>query len=150
MRALRTLRAELGLKPKQLIEAHVAEVAEGAWDLVSAFEEPIRTLARVSTLERIAGSEPPRGAAVVVAGGVEIHVPIGGLVDVAAERERLGKEIERVDRDLEGVRRKLSNPSFLARAPEEVVAKERAKASDLEERRALLARGMERLAGVDL
>jgi len=146
VRALRAVRSELGVKPKQEIAAYVAEVEEGAWAGVKEFAAAIGLLARVATLERLDGTTRPRGAAVTVAGGIEIHVPIAGLVDVAAERERLGKEIERVEKELRGVRSKLDNESFVTRAPEEIVVKERDRASALEARRALLSRGLDRLA----
>ena len=149
VRALRTIRSELGVKPKQEIEVHVAEMEEGAWGSVESFGGAIAALARVGAMHRLEGTERPRGAAVAMAGGVEIHVPIAGLVDVAAERERLAKEIDRVDKELGGVRKKLGNESFLARAPEDIVAKERDKASELEARRGLLSRGLERLAEVE-
>jgi valyl-tRNA synthetase len=86
---------------------------------------------------------------VAAAGGVEMHVPLAGLVDIAAERARLAKEIERVRKELAGVRRKLDNASFLERAPEEIVDKEREKAAELESKDELLSRGLERLAGVE-
>lgn len=149
VRALRTIRSELGVKPKQEIEVCVAEVESGAWDGVNSFRDSIASLARVGSLVRLEGADRPKGAAVAVAGGVELYVPIAGLVDVAAERERLAKEIARVEKELGGVTKKLANESFLSRAPEEIVAKEREKASELEGRRALLARGLERLAEVD-
>ncbi|MBM4266912.1 MAG: valine--tRNA ligase [Deltaproteobacteria bacterium] len=149
VRAVRNLRSELGVKPGQEIAVHAGEVEPGAWATVSSFEPALRALARVGSIARFAGASPPRGAAVAVAGGIEIHVPLAGLVDVAAERERVQKEIERVDKDLVGVQRKLSNDDFVARAPEDIVSKERGRAEELESRRALLARSLERLVEVD-
>ncbi|MDG2303861.1 MAG: valine--tRNA ligase [Candidatus Binatia bacterium] len=148
VRALRTLRSELGVKPKQEIEVQVAEVAAGSWGGVESFRSAIGSLARVGSMGQIEGAERPKGAAVAVAGGVEMYVPIAGLVDVAAERERLAKEIQRVEKDLGAVLKKLGNESFIARAPDEIVQKERGKAAELESRRDLLARGLERLAEV--
>jgi valyl-tRNA synthetase len=116
---------------------------------VLAHESALRALARVAKLERLASAGRPRGAALAVAGGVEIYVPLAGLVDVAAERERLSREVEKVARELDGVRGKLANESFVARAPEEIVTQQRDRAEALEERRALLARGLERLAEVE-
>ena len=148
VRALRTLRSELGVKPKQEIEVQVAELDPGAWAGVDSFRDAIASLAKVGTLVRLEGADRPKGCGVAVAGGVEMYVPLAGLVDVGAERDRLGKEIEKVEADLAKVQKKLSNESFTARAPEDIVAKEREKAEELESRRALLAKGLERLAGV--
>ncbi len=149
VRALRTVRSELGLRPKQEIEVLVGEVESGAWDELSAFSDAFRSLVRASSFTRLVDGEPPKGAAVAAAGGVEMHVPLAGLVDIAAERARLAKEIERVRKELAGVRRKLDNASFLERAPEEIVDKEREKAAELESKDELLSRGLERLAGVE-
>jgi valyl-tRNA synthetase len=73
------------------------------------------------------GAERPSPAATSVAGGVEIVIPLAGLIDVAAERARLSKELEKVLADIAFVEKKLGNAGFVAKAPEAVVAKEREK-----------------------
>ena len=66
--------------------------------------------------------------------GLEIYVPLAGVVDLAAEAKRLEKEIGRVEADLTRVEKKLANPNFTGKAPAEVVEKERAKAAELSEK----------------
>jgi len=110
--------------------------------------DAIRALGRVEALGFLPPGERPRGTAVATAGGAEIFVPLAGLIDVAAERDRLSRGITRVDQELAGVRRKLENESFIARAPEEIVAKERAREDELATELALLRQGLERLAEV--
>ena len=61
-------------------------------------------------------------------------VPLAGLIDVAAEQARLDKELQKARQDLERIEKKLGNENFVAKAPEEVVAKERDKAADLQGR----------------
>jgi valyl-tRNA synthetase len=147
VRALRSLRSELNVPPSREIDVLVVRWL--AWPEEELQIPAIRRLARLGSVERIKSGERPRGAAVVVAGGAELYVPLGGLIDVAAERERLGKEIGRIDAEIAGLRRKLDNRDFVARAPEEVVATTQGRADDLSARRGLLQSGLERLAEVE-
>ena len=73
-----------------------------------------------------------------VAGDVEIVVPLKGLVDVEEEEKRLTKEIGKIDKDIEFLGKKLENPSFVERAPADVVAKEREKLAEFANKKRLL------------
>jgi valyl-tRNA synthetase len=77
--------------------------------------------------------------------GVGVYVPLAGLLDLDEERARLRKEIARVEADLAALRRKLDNPSFVARAPADVVEKDRARVAELEARRAKLLDNLSRI-----
>jgi valyl-tRNA synthetase len=59
-----------------------------------------------------------------------VFVPLAGMIDLDQERERLRKEIEEKERFLEGVEKKLNNPQFVNKAPDEVVDRERQKKED--------------------
>jgi valyl-tRNA synthetase len=147
VRVVRNLRAEMNLPPSRRIDVHIgADPATRA--ALEGMSDAIRALGRVEALGFLAPGERPRGTAVATAGGAEIFVPLAGLIDVAAERDRLSRGITRVDQELAGVRRKLENESFIARAPEEIVAKERAREDELATELALLRQGLERLAEV--
>ena len=65
-------------------------------------------------------------------GGMKILVPMAGLIDVAAERARLRKRRDKVAAETEKITAKLANESFVSRAPEDVVAKERGRQADLQ------------------
>jgi valyl-tRNA synthetase len=84
--------------------------------------------------------EPTTDGAVsrVIAGTIQAFIPLEGLVDVDAERERLNKSIVDGESDIERSRAKLANPNFRDRAPAEVVAGEEAKVASAEERIAKL------------
>ena len=56
---------------------------------------------------------------------MEIYVPLEGVIDIASEAQRIDRELQKVDQELDRVSRKLSNADFLARAPADVVTKER-------------------------
>ncbi|MCS7261335.1 MAG: hypothetical protein NZ765_11225, partial [Anaerolineae bacterium] len=66
-------------------------------------------------------------------GGIEVYLPLAGMIDLEAERVRLSKELEKVQDQLARSERTLSNPDFAAKAPPEVVEKERAKMNSLRE-----------------
>ena len=148
VRALRNLRSEMGLPPSREIDVLIAAIDPAAAADLPALTGAIRSLARVGKLDVLTGGTRPSGAALAVAGGLELHVPLAGLIDVAAERERLEREIERVVKELAGVRKKLDNEDFVKRAPDEIVAKETAKAAELAGKEDLLRRGLERLREV--
>ncbi|HFB83610.1 MAG TPA: valine--tRNA ligase, partial [Thermodesulfatator sp.] len=109
-----------------------------------------KTLARVKTLELWETGERPAGAAAAILEEVEIFVPLEGLVDVATEINKLENQRQKTLKELERSEKKLSNPNFLSRAPQEVVSKERERVAALKEKIARLERNISLLkeAGV--
>jgi valyl-tRNA synthetase len=91
-------------------------------------ENAIMKLARISGIE-YNGKRPGLTASAVVQ-GMDVFMPLADLIDVDVEKTRLEKEITRIEKQLIGMTQKLSNQSFLARAPEDVVAKEKQKQQD--------------------
>jgi valyl-tRNA synthetase len=109
-------------------------------------------LKKLAGLERIELVEPGtavKGAAAALVGGMRVLVPLAGLIDVAAERERLGKQLTRTRDELRKARAKLTNQSFVANAPADIVAKETGRASELEQRAAQFEQQVARLAEID-
>ncbi|HBK17472.1 MAG TPA: hypothetical protein DDZ38_02440, partial [Gammaproteobacteria bacterium] len=74
--------------------------------------------------------EPPLNALSLV-GALKVMVPLTGLIDLDMERERIQKEIDKAEQERLRLTKKLDNDAFVAKAPEAVVAKERAKAEDI-------------------
>ncbi|MCC7493964.1 MAG: valine--tRNA ligase [Fimbriimonadaceae bacterium] len=146
VRVSRNLRVQAGVEDRVTI--HLALRAKSADDreLLATTAGYLQTLVRcheVDLAEAAAGA--PEQALAAVAGGVDVYLPLAGLVDVAAERERLGKERDKAVADLAAQRAKLGNASFVDRAPAAVVQKVRDRESELLE---LVARLDERLAGL--
>ena len=77
---------------------------------------------------------------------MEVHLPLRGLIDFGAEKVRVEKEIGKIEADLLGIEKRLGNPGFVARAPAEVVEKDRARAAELQAKRDKLARHLSRVA----
>ena len=106
----------------------------------------VARLARVDRFERAA--EAPRGAITLAREGGSFCLPLAGVIDVAAERERLAKAIDKLEKESAGLRAKLANQAFLARAPEEVVDEQRARLEAAEAEIAVLRAAADRLAGL--
>jgi valyl-tRNA synthetase len=92
-----------------------------------------------------AGEEVPRESGSAVARGVEVVLPLVGLVDLAAERTRLAKDREKLGKEAESIARKLENAGFRAKAPPEVIAKDEARLAELRIDVEKLARTLARL-----
>jgi valyl-tRNA synthetase len=128
--AIRNIRGEMRLSPAQTLDAAVKAVPADE-PLLRAFTTLIETLARARvTIDP--GATRPRAFALGVVGRSEIYVDLEGLVDLAAERQRLEKEIKRVGGAIAFTRGKLARPDFTERAPAEIVDKERDKLAEQE------------------
>ncbi len=79
---------------------------------------------------------------------VEVFVPLRGHVDFAQETKRLARELEKVNKESTAVQKKLANPEFLKKAPEEVVKKERLKLEGLTGKKTKIEAGLERIKGL--
>jgi valyl-tRNA synthetase len=91
----------------------------------------VELLGNVSELTILpAGSPKPENAMASVNTGIEVYLPLKGLIDVAAETARLNKELAALDKDFTRTNGKLNNKGFLAKAPEAVVAKEQEKLTE--------------------
>ncbi len=124
--AIRTIRSTYSVPPSRGMKAVV--VAEGHWhETLANAQKYIQTLAKVemSVVETDPGlSQVGR---VVMGNGIEVFVPLGGLIDLEAEAARLQKAMAKTKKEIDFVNKKLQNPKFLDRAPKEVVEKEKEK-----------------------
>jgi valyl-tRNA synthetase len=127
--ALRNIRGENNIPPSRDIELQIIAPKGKKESTLQSYERYLQKLARVTKLTGIAASQKPKIASSAVVDGFELFVPLEGLIDLSAERNRLEKEIQRVHQMLEGIEKKLGNPQFTERAPQDVVEKEREKQS---------------------
>jgi valyl-tRNA synthetase len=136
---LRNLRAELGVPPGLRGEG-VLRAADGAKrDELRATAGLVALLAKLERVT-IAGDGPaPSPAGVGVAGAVEVFLPMAGLVDLDKERQRLQKELDKLQGWLQATRAKLANEKFTANAPEQVVRQQRETLAENEAKAATLA-----------
>ncbi|SIS63923.1 valine--tRNA ligase [Alicyclobacillus vulcanalis] len=130
IRAVRNVRSELQIPPKTSVPIVIACDSEGVRDVVEQVREMISRFCNAERVDIGAGIEPPKQAAVQVVTGAKIYIPLVGLIDMDAERERLKKEAGRLQAEVERLEKKLANENFVHRAPQEVVEQERAKLAD--------------------
>jgi valyl-tRNA synthetase len=135
--ACRMLKQTYGVSPAQSIavELRVAGAAQRAVieRHLAIIERAAKVTATVSGDSAIPA--PADAAKAVVGAGVEIVMPLGGLIDVATERTRIAKDISKADKEITTLERKLGNADFLAKAPEDVVAEQRLRLADEQARR---------------
>ncbi|HEX2178551.1 MAG TPA: valine--tRNA ligase, partial [Actinomycetota bacterium] len=134
--AIRSFRSEYGISPKTRLLPTASSDDPRELEALVRDRALISRLAGLQDLEVRESLGETKGAR-LIAGGVEISIPLEGLVDVGAEAERLRKQIERTEMEIEKVEQKLSNQGFVSRAPEAVVAEQRRR---LEEERATLSK----------
>jgi valyl-tRNA synthetase len=141
--AIRSVRAEMNISAQ--IPLVLAAVSVETKKRVERWAEFVKRLARVSEIA-VADAAPPGSVQLVVRGEVAA-LPLKGVVDLAAERARLAKEMAKADADIARVDAKLGNANFVARAPEEVVEEEKEKREEAQARKAKIAEALERLQG---
>ncbi|EYE87798.1 valyl-tRNA synthase [Fervidicella metallireducens AeB] len=133
IRAIRNVRAEMNVpnsrKAKLMILPSTDEAKEAFEEGVMYFEK----LASASEIVFPSREEVPQDAVSVVIAGGEIFMPLDDLIDKAKEIERLSKEKEKLEKEVERVVKKLSNPGFISKAPESVIAEEKEKQAKYQE-----------------
>jgi valyl-tRNA synthetase len=143
---IRSVKSEMGVPRSTLVPLVLVTPADETARSAKAWGEAIKRLARVDTIEA-APSAPP-GSLQIVVRGETAALPLGGIVDLRAERARLEKEVARIRAEIEKVKSKLDNQDFLTRAPEDVIAEHEARREALEEQLVKLIHARERLERV--
>ena len=125
--AIRNIRGENNIPPSRDIVVDVVTAHKEQKEILQSYDAYIHKLCKVTSVNQISKSQKPKLASSAVVDGIELFVPLEGLIDLDVERKRLEKEIQRLEQMLEGIGKKLGNPQFTDRAPKEVVEKEREK-----------------------
>lgn len=140
--AVRSIAGELGIKPGAAITVLLRSTDPATLDALGAYEGAIKRLTRAQQIVRELaveqGAARPRGVGYAVSHGVEVMVPLAGHIDPATEGKRLNKDVAKTRKEADGIAKRLENKDFIARAPADVVDKDRAKLSELRDREARL------------
>ena len=137
---VRSIRGETGISPASVLDVVIKVDEPGLMKLLSANSIHIKDLARAGRIRFIGNDgERPRKCALSVRKGLEVYVPLEGVIDIDKELDRLSKQMRKVRKELEEKEKKLSNPNFLEKAKKEVVEEQIKIKQDLEfELRSLL------------
>ncbi len=141
VRAIRNRRAEMNVPPSRKAKVYIATAYKPAFEHGSVF---MQRLASASEVE-VADCFELDGAVCIVTADAKIYIPMGELVDLAAEKARLNKELAAVEKDLAFVNGKLSNENFVAKAPAAVVEAQREQKTRYEEKIAMLKESIAKL-----
>jgi valyl-tRNA synthetase len=142
---VRNIRAEMNVDAKQMVPVRIAATDSEVTSLLSDAREYIFKLAQVNQLEVVPQLSSDKLSAQAVAGGLVLEVPLAGLIDVDAERARLKKALEKAQQEMTKIERTLSNESFVARAPKEVVDENRRRLAEYQDEAAKLEAALRRL-----
>lgn len=139
IRAIRNRRAEMNVPPSKKAQVYVVTEDKARQEVFTEGEACFLKLAYASALN--VSAEAPADAAKmvsVVTGDVQMYLPMNELVNFEKEKARLNKELKKAQKDLDFINKKLNNPGFLNKAPEQVVEGERVKAAKLNDQIAKL------------
>jgi valyl-tRNA synthetase len=129
---VRQIRSEMNIKPSKLIPILLRNASGQDQEYAERHRASLEKLAGLESITVLpAGTLPPESAIALV-GELSVLVPMAGLIDAAAEAERLGKQLAKAHKDLASTQKKLANENFVRNAPPEVVEQERTRIADLE------------------
>ncbi|MDY7223584.1 valine--tRNA ligase [Halalkalibacterium halodurans] len=147
IRSVRNTRAELNVPMSKEIELHIQAKNEDVLTQLERGKHYIEKFCNPSTLVMGTAIEKPEKSMSNVLSGVELYLPLAGLLDLEEEIARLEKEENKLEKEVERVQKKLSNQGFLAKAPEKVIEEERKKEADYLEKRAAVRARIKDLKG---
>ncbi|MFP3341181.1 valine--tRNA ligase [Halomonas sp. SIMBA_159] len=144
--AVRNIRAEMNIAPGKPLDVLLTK---GQPEDAERLEQNRRFLAKLAKLESVTWLANPEDAplsATQLVGDMEVLVPMADLIDKDAELARLAKEIEKQDKLIGGIEKKLGNEGFIAKAPDAVIEKERGKLAEFQSAKKLLEEQQAKIA----
>jgi valyl-tRNA synthetase len=140
---IRSVRAEMNVNAGAKIPCVIVGAGQEARMRTANWEAEIMRLARLSSLV-FEDAVPPQSAQIPL-DEATVALPLEGMIDFAAERARLNKELEKIAKDMGGIDGRLNNPGFVAKAPPEVLVESRELKAQLEEKKAKVLEALKRL-----
>ncbi len=140
---IRSVRSEMNVPPAAIAPLVVIGANAATRERLVHHDAAIKRLSRIGEISH--GDTAPKGSAQIVLGEATACLPLGSLIDLAAEAARLQKELAKVTEEIARLHKKLSNEKFVANAPEEVVEAEREKLVEYNEQQAKLSAALTRV-----
>jgi valyl-tRNA synthetase len=129
---VRQIRSEMNIKPAKLIPILLRNASAQDQEYAERHRASLEKLAGLENITVLPEGTHPPESAIALVGELSVLVPMAGLIDAAAEAERLGKQLAKAQKDLALTQKKLANENFVRNAPPEVVEQERTRIADLE------------------
>lgn len=145
--AVRSVRAEMNIPPATLTSLVLAGVSAESKARAQRWSDVVKRMSRLADISF--ADRAPEGSVQLLVRGEVAALPLKGIIDLAAERARLGKEIAKADADINRVDIKLANENFVANAPEEIVEDEKDKREAAIARKAKFVEALERLKAAE-
>jgi len=143
---IRQIRGEMDIAPGKPLEVLLQDADANDAALLERHQLYVSRLARLDSIRILAAGEESPTSATALLGSMKILVPMAGLIDVAAERDRLQKRQTKAEGELKKIAAKLGNEKFVANAPEAIVAKEQGRQAALQTELEQLAEQISKLA----
>ncbi|WP_336799844.1 valine--tRNA ligase [Kaistia sp. MMO-174] len=141
--SVRSVRSEINVPPGAMVPLIIVGASAETSTRLATHDALIKRLARAS--EITAADAAPKGAVQTVLGEATIALPLAGVIDLDAERGRLGKELDKAAKEIAKIEAKLGNENFVSRAPEEVIEEQRERLAEAQELTAKIKAALERL-----
>jgi len=130
--SVRAIRSRMNIPPSKKIELNIKSDEEQT-EFINKNSELIIALARLDSYSAGSSVQKPSKSAAAVIHGMELYIPLGGLVDLDKERLQLNKRKTKIELLLSDIKKKLSNENFVSRAPEDIVKREQDKMIELKD-----------------
>jgi len=139
----------MDIPPGKPLPVLLQNAAKADQAMAAQHDELLSKIGRVESVRPLEVGEDPPPSATALLGDMRLLVPLKGIIDVEAERARLGKKLAGLQGDLGKSRAKLDNPNFVNNAPSEVVTKETERSKDVEDQIEKLQEQFEKLEHLD-
>ena len=134
IRAIRAVRANYGIATSKALDMVVAPANDEMHEFLKRDEASFKALVNAGDLKFVPGYQPEGPSGVAVSTAATAYIPLAGIVDLDAEKKRLEKQEAELAKYVGVVEKKLSNEKFVSKAPADVVAQERAKLAEAQEK----------------
>lgn len=145
---IRAARSEMNVPAGAKIDMLVSESSDKTKSSIASQLDVLKRLARLENVDMLDG-EAPSGAISVVVGEATYYLPLAGVIDVDAEKARLGKSLEKLEKEIKSVSGRLKNENFVSKAPPQVIAENKRGLEEAEQKAEKIKQALERLASIN-